>query len=202
ARAALLAGPGAAVLAVSWSQLAVLIGLSVVALLLEKKAQVGLTGSFSANGLPYALFSVPLVLLASWAIASLGRRGEQTLSLMVVTLSAALSISALVWLLGWGVQFVPRGLWRAWLQWGLYYLPPSWLALAAAVAGVRLVDLPLRWRGAAVAIALALIAYPLATVWIDRRLWTERHGEDAAESRAGYDAVAREDALYLQPKLL
>lgn len=197
ARAALLAGPGAAVLAVSWSQLAVLIGLSVVLLLVEQMARVGLTGSFNANGLPYALFSVPLVLLASWAMARLGRRADQTLSLMVVTLSAALSISALVWLLGWGLQFAPRGLWSAWLQWGLYYLPALWLALAAAVAGMRMVEIPLRWRGAAVAIALALIAYPLATVWIDRRLWIEANDDGAADN-----AIAREDAFYVQPKLL
>jgi hypothetical protein len=66
-RAAFFADPGAAGVAVSWSHLAVLIGLSVALLLAEQMAQVGLNGTFNANGLPYALFTVPLVLLTSWA---------------------------------------------------------------------------------------------------------------------------------------
>jgi len=200
-RAAFFADPGAAGPAVSWSQLAALIGLSVALLLAEQMVQVGLHGSFNANGLPYALFSVPLVLLTSWAVASLGGRAHQTLALMVVISSAALWISVLAWLSGWGVvQFAPRATWAAWLRWGLYYLAPVWLALAAAVAGARMVELPLRWRGAAVVIALAVIAYPLATIWVDRTLWSPDGSAD--ESRASYDAVVREQAYYLQPRLL
>ena len=188
-------------LAVSWSQLAALIGLSVVLLLAEQMVQAGLGGRFVASGLPYAVFGVPLVLLASWAVASLGRRSDQTLALMIVTLSAALWISALVWVMDWAVDD-PRSVWTAWLRWGLYYLPPFWLALVAAVAGARMIDLPLRWRGAAVVIALAVIALPMSTIWIDRRLWAEPRDEETAESRAAYNALAREDAFYQQPKLL
>ena len=200
-RATVFAAPRAGDLAVSWSQLAVLIGLSVVLLLTEQMAQVGLRGRFLVNGLPYALFDVPLVLLASWAVASLGRRADQTLALMIVTLSAALWISALVWLLDLAVDN-PRGVWASWLRWGLYYVPPCWLALVAAVAGARMIDLPLRWRGVAVVITLAVIAVPMSTIWIDRRLWAEQNDENAAESRAAYNALAREDAFYEQPKLL
>lgn len=200
-RATVFAAPRAEGLAVSWSQLAVLIGLSLILLLAEQMAEVGLRGRFVVSGLPYALFSVPLVLLTSWAVAALGRRPDQTLALMIVTLSAALWISALAWLLEWAVDD-PRSAWTAWLRWGLYYLPPAWLALVAAVAGARMIELPLRWRGAAVAIALALIAYPLSTIWIDRRLWVESHDEGTAESRAAYNAVAREDVFYQQPRLL
>src|SRR5260221_2217193 len=98
-RAAFFAAPRPEGAAVSWSQLAALIGLSVILLLAEQMIQVGWPGRFVASGLPYALFSVPLVLLASCAIASLGRRADQTLALMIVTLSAALWISAFVWLL-------------------------------------------------------------------------------------------------------
>ena len=200
-RAAFFAAPRPEGAVVSWSQLAALIGLSVILLLAEQMIQVGWPGRFAASGLPYALFSVPLVLLASWAIASLGRRADQTLALMIVTLSAALWIGAFDWLLGWPVEN-PRGIWTAWMRWGLYYLPPCWLALAAAVAGARMIDLPLRWRGAAVVIALAVIALPMSTIWIDRRLWVEPYDENAAESRAAYNTLAREDAFYEQPKLL
>jgi hypothetical protein len=198
-RATIFAAPRAEDLAVSWSQLAVLIGLSVVLLLAEQMAHVGLRGRFVVNGLPYALFDVPLVLFASWAVASLGRRADQTLALMIVTLSAALWISVLVWLLDLAVTDT-RGVWAAWLRWGLYYAPPCWLAMVAAVAGARMIDLPLRWRGVAVVIALAVIAVPMSTIWIDRRLWAEPY--DTAESRAAYNALAREDAFYEQPKLL
>jgi hypothetical protein len=202
-RAAFFARPGSDGFAVSWSQLAALIGLSIALLLAVQIVQIGLNGSFNPNGLPSALFSIPLVLLTAWAVTSLGGRADQTLALMLVILSAALWINALVWLLGWGVvQFGPRASWTAWLRWGLYYLAPLWLALAAAVAGMRMFELPLARRGVAVLAALAFIALPLSTVWLDRGLWTAPYDESAAESRALYDALAREDAYYLQPKLL
>ena len=201
ARAAFFAAPRADGPAVSWTQLAALIGLSVILLLAEQVIEVGLRGRFVAGGLPYALFSVPLVLLASWAVTSLGRRADQTLALMIVTSSAALWIGALGWLLEWSVDG-SRGIWMAWLRWGLYYLPPCWLALVAAVAGARMIDLPLRWRGVAVIIALAVIAVPMSTIWIDRRLWAEPYDENTAESGAAYNALARENAFYQQPKLL
>jgi hypothetical protein len=201
ARATFFAAPRADGPAVSWTQLAAFVGLSVVLLLAEQMIQAGLRGRFVAGGLPYALFSVPLVLLASWAVTSLGRRADQTLALMIVTLSAAVWIGALVWLLEWSVDG-SRGIWTAWLRWGLYYLPPVWVALVAAVAGARMIELPLRRRGVAVVIALAVIAVPMSTIWIDRRLWAEPYDENTAESGAGYNALAREDAFYLQPKLL
>jgi len=200
-RATVFADPRADGLAVSWSQLAVLIGLSVGLLLVEQVAHVGLHGRFVASGLPYALFAVPLVLLASWAVASLGGRPDQTLAIMIVSLSAALWISTFAWVLD-RLAYYPRGAATAWLRWGLYYLPPCWLALAAGVTGARMIDLQMRWRGVAVAIALAVIAVPMSTIWIDRRLWVEPYDENAAEARAAYNAVAREDAFYEQPKLL
>ena len=200
-RAAFFTAPRADGPAVSWTQLAALVGLSVILLLAEQMIQVGLRGRFVASGLPYALFSVPLVLLASWAVTSLARRADQTLALMIVTLSAALWINALVWLLEWSVD-EPRRTWMAWLRWGLYYLPSVWLALVAGVAGARMIGLPLRWRGVAVVITLAVIAVPMSTIWIDRRLWAEPYDENTAESGAAYNALARENAFYEQPKLL
>ena len=202
ARAACFAGWDPRVLAVSWSQLAALIGLSLALLLGEQMAQVGLPGRLTASGLPYALFSVSLVLVASWAVTSLGRRACATLALMIVTLSAALTIGAVTWLAEWGVQFATRNVWTAWIQWGLYYLPPLWLALVTAVAGIRIGGVPWRWRPFAVGIALALIAYPLSTIWIDRTLWAEAPDETAEQARRSFTSIASEDAFYRQSTLL
>ncbi|MEO8754086.1 MAG: C13 family peptidase [Casimicrobiaceae bacterium] len=201
ARAACFAGWGPRILAVSWSQLAALIGLSLALLLGEQMAQVGLHGRLNASGLPYALFDVPLVLVASWAVTSLGRRASATLALMIVTLGAGLAIGAVTWLAEWGVQFAARNVWTAWAQWGLYYLPPLWLALVTAVAGIRIGCVPWRWRPVAVGIALAVIAYPLSTIWIDRTLWAEAPDETAQAGRS-FISIASEDAFYQQSRLL
>ena len=90
-----------------------------------------------------------------------------------------------------------------WADWILFYLGPLWLAACIVVAASRM--LGLRWpkRIAAVPIALVVIAAPLLSADFSGSLWTAGRGErDDGITPASVAAVASEDVLYLQPKLL
>ena len=89
-----------------------------------------------------------------------------------------------------------------WAPWVLFYLGPVWLAACIVVAAARRLDLGRRGRIAAVPVALALVAWPLASADFGSSLWTKADTTQEAVDERLRDAAVREDVLYLQPKLL
>jgi hypothetical protein len=191
-------------LCATWTQLVALMLLSVALPLFTQVLVTGQAGQFTPSGLPGALFQVPVLLLAAWALARLAGRAEQTLAALVLMLAASVIIDTLFWV------FSLLALQLPWVD-ALYeqdvivqYGPPLWLALTAAVAGVRLLQMPARRRVPGFAAAALLIALPLGTAWPDRLLWGPPYGDDDTDAAAwnSYQSAASEETLYLQPKLL
>ncbi|MCC6198163.1 MAG: peptidase C13 [Burkholderiales bacterium] len=186
--------------AVDWTQAVLLTLLWVLATFAHDVAETGLAGELNLRALPATLSFVLVVIVAAWAMAAMAGRTAQTLALVVAILSAGpwidLSI-AVVELLAAGA---PRGR-QASLAWVTYYAHTGWLVACVGVAGARMLA-PSAARGVAMAaVGSVLVGFAVYGVDHSERLWTERI-DTAASARAGYDAVAAEDALYLQPRLL
>lgn len=188
----------------SWTQFSLLVLLSLASTLIWQIVVVGLPGRLSPWGIPDALVGIPLLLIVAWAMAALGGRSGDTLALVVAVLSSVLWLDlgiGLAWLV------VHNGTMRfisAWLEWILYYAGILWYVAVAVVAGARRFDLSVPRAGLATVIAIAVLGYPLVYSGYDRKLWTKDYDEEGprASRAADYDAVAREDILYREPKLL
>ena len=186
----------------SWSQLVALIALGVATTFLVEVAAVGQEGEFVIDGVPGALFHVPLALAAAWGLARVARRPEQTLGLVIALLALAIPIDAVDTLYQSVVQ---PGLesWQGRLGDAAPYIPHLWLVLAAGVAAARMFRMPLATRCIALLIAGAVLGLPLSTVLRDRTLWASPYDEDdPSGDRGQLAAIAAEDTFYLQPKLL
>lgn len=186
----------------SWSQFIALTALGIVLPVVEALLRVGSRGVFSEEGLPGALFHVPMMLFAAWCVACLAGRQRQTLALLTVLAAVQVAVEALYLLLfhaaGAAMDFLPR----EWRQ-AIYYLPPWWVALAFAGAAIRFLGPPASRRLAIVAAAGLLLGVPPSVVYHDRSLWIEAHDEEAGgDFERKYLSLVAEDAFYLQPRLL
>ncbi|MDS4012078.1 MAG: C13 family peptidase [Defluviicoccus sp.] len=186
----------------SWSQFIALTALGIVLPVAEALLRVGTRGVFSAEGLPGALFHVPMMLFAAWCVACLAGRQRQTLALLTLLAAVQVAVEALYLLLfhasAAALDLLPRD-WRE----AIYYLPPWWLALAFAGAAIRFLKPPAGRRLAVVAAAGLLLAVPPSVVYHDRSLWIEAHDEEAgSDFERKYLSLVAEEAFYLQPRLL
>lgn len=184
----------------SWHQCIALFGLSLLLQLLWDLISVGRAGELALNAAPGALFMLPILLLAAWALASLARQSEQTLLLLMVFIALTLPID-LCYLLANRLldrplinQSVPN--WGALCSWVQIF----WLALAAGVASVRLLQ-PERHRLLLPLVAILVIAGPLSQVYVDRSLWV-RPLEEPQQLSAALPLLDTEEIFYLQPRLL
>jgi hypothetical protein len=167
-------------------------------------AAVGTGGTLMLFGLTGVLFYVPILLAAAVAIAWMAGRPHEALRL--ATAFAALSLpiiavelSVLLLAVQSLMKLAPssRVTWILW-QWAV----PGWLALASAVAALRLVG-PMRGRAGAAALAVSLVvALSLALVYRERTLWAKPYDENATDVQRQFMAAATEDAIYQQPRLL
>ena len=186
----------------SWSQFIALTALGIVLPVVEALLRVGPDGVFSEEGLPGALFHVPMMLFAAWGVACLARRQRQTLALLTLLAAVQVAVEALYLLLfhavGAATDFLPRE-WRE----AIDYLPPWWVALAFAGAAIRFLGLPAGRSLAVVAVAGLLLGLPASVVYHDRSLWIEAHDEEASgDFERKHLSLVAEDAFYLQPRLL
>ncbi|HSC96014.1 MAG TPA: C13 family peptidase [Burkholderiales bacterium] len=167
-------------------------------------AAVGTGGTLMLFGLTGVLFYVPILLAAAVAIAWMAGRPHEALRL--ATAFAALSLpiiavelSVLLFAVQSLMKLAPssRVAWILW-QWAV----PAWLALASAVAALRLVG-PMRGRAGAAALAVSLVvALSLALIYRERTLWAKPYDENATDAQRQFMAAATEDAIYQQPRLL
>lgn len=201
-RYSLFRAPGSVAAPASWSQLVILVGLGVVLHSLLDLAKVAGAASFSSYALPYALFHVPVMLLAAWAAALLAGRSERTLVLLVAFVALSIPIEML-WLtlnmlFGERLAGLPVS-----LKWFWFYAPFAWIAMAAAVAAIRSEGVDRRRWAPIIFVVSLILVWPLAQNQYGTALWHEAYDEDAeAERQKKQLGVASEDALYLQPKLL
>jgi hypothetical protein len=187
---------------VSWGQFGMLFALAIVSTVFWSLVATGWPARFNYWALPYAVFFLPLIVLASLAIAGIARRTDDALGLLVAVLAADLWIEAFLALsylasASTGVRSVVQ-----WTPWVLFYLGPVWLAACIVVAAARRLDLSWPGRIAAVPVALAIVAWPLASADFGSSLWTKADTTHEAVDEHLRDAAVREDVLYLQPKLL
>jgi len=187
---------------VSWTQFVLLCLLELAATLVGQMVYVGLPGQLTLWGLPDALFGIPLLLLAAWAIAALARRPEETLSLAIAVVSAVFWLDLVLIVAAWGARDAAPRMIAPWLSWIVYYAGILWYLACLLTAGARMFGLSWPRRLASAAIAIAVIGYPAISGNHERTLWTKAYEEEAAPKRAAYDAAASEEVLYQQPKLL
>lgn len=203
ARAACLRRVDGGRLCVTWSQVTALMLVSLLLPLLVQVAVSGSSGELTPAGLPGALFQVPVLLLAAWAVARLAGRADQVPALLVLMLATSVDIDVVFWIFSLSALKLPAVDTLYQRDDLVRYGPPLWLGLAAGLAATRLLPLPGVRRFTAWALAAALIAVPLGTAWPDRLLWGPPYDDDTDTAAWDtYQTAASEDMLYREPELL
>ncbi len=188
----------------TWSQLMLVTGLNLLVQFLSDLFKTGSNGEFVAQGLPAALFILPVVLFAAWALGKWSAQPELSLLLATTFGAIAVPIDIAYHVSLWTAE---RGRLSPGaadiLLYAGFYVAMLWYSLAAGVAAARLLALPpTRWL-AAVPIALVVIGMPLALVYRDPTLWRPVADPVAdANYQRQRNTLLREDILYLQPALL
>ena len=189
-------------LRVSALQVAVLVALLPLPPFLDQFAQLGADGRFTSDGVPAALVIFPVGFVIAALMATLSRRRDLLLPLLIVYLATALVTDSIY-------LVVPYLSARAEAFYDRYNdtvgrVPIYWFAVVVATAWARLLAMT-RAQLRAVAFASALlIVIPLDAVWWGRTLWTEPPAADTASAAQlqRYNAPLQEDVLYRQPQLL
>jgi len=181
----------------SASHLIALVGINLVLSLLMNLLRVGVNGEFNMNYLPYTLFYLPLMIIASSWIAILESRDELRLVIPIALISAGIWIEPagdLIDLLlnnelSSGITFL--------FGMGHYYRLFAWWVLASFLI-VRRVGGPFRDRRPAL-VFLFVLALPL---WFVPKwgVWTESFQE--ADTNEDRQTIASEEIFYAQPALL
>ena len=187
----------------TWGQLGLLLVASIASSMVWGLVDTGWPARFNASGLPHAIFPLPLVILASLTIAIMARRPSDTLAMVVALFAAGLWIDAAAS----GARLVARNFGgpnvAPWMEWVVWWGVCLWYVACIAAAGLRRFELGWAKRFAAIMLAIGVVSALVVTTGYDSMLWTKVYDEDTARAdRANYDAAAREDILYLEPKLL
>jgi hypothetical protein len=182
----------------AWSTLVLLVLLGLALQFLSELLRVGPKGFFSSSGLPGAVFGVPVMMLAAWALAQMAGRPWKTLTLVVALTSLAMPIDVIDSLLRLSTS-AKQPSFPSYLS---LSIAPLWFAFASAVAAVRLLHVPRRqWLPAAL-LTWLLVYVPLTSIDHDSTLWWPRAEEGSAADERARLAPGNEDVFYLQPHLL
>lgn len=181
---------------------------AVLALLIPTGAGIiawGGGGRLDLEGIPQAVFMLPLALLAAAAVARILARHDAVPLVLLATLLAWVVIDGLV-VIAWSLlrEEIP-GAELARLEEVFFLLPLLWFALAiarfsaslATARSPRLALLPIA--------CVALLALPVAYLHPERSLWVKDWARDEnrpARAQALSRSAAGEDAFYRQPGLL
>jgi len=186
-------------------QLVALILIDVALTCLADLTAAGASGHFNLAGLPGALFYLPWLMLAAYAIA----RRERNSSLVLLLPVAVLAAGQYVTLAGTALQLAAQAGWIDVSERTGYYVyywgPYIWWLLTAGFAALYLAQrgLPARLLDAAIVVLLVFLPLWLIPRTSTDPLWTA--GPDAqadAQEDARWFAVASEDAFYAQPDIL
>jgi len=161
-------------------------------------ARIGPEGHISLYAFPRAIMHIPLMLLAGFWIACLGRRNELALTLSTACLATGIPIALLGELFDASVE-------SNWLSgtifspdFGGYYPFVIWWALAVLLAMFRMTGMPQLRRFAAMAVFVVTLLIPF---WNIQRgeLWTGDLDDSSASNTV---EPGSEEAIYSQPMLL
>lgn len=190
-------GPVGSVGQVAWLAI-----LDLLAAVVSQAALAGFAGSFNWSGVGGALLPAVLFLVASSAICALAGRSRVALALAVGMLAAALWMGIVLTLVTSALADVRwQGAW-GYVPWLVWYGGLAWVVAAFAVAASRLLPLSLPGRLAAVAIAGAVVVWPLIETASDRYVWVRAPDPEAYRRQAAVTAAAGEALLYSQPAVL
>ena len=177
-----------------WGAILALLAAAVLIPQVEPLWSLGLAGHLDLHALPGSMVHVSLILVAAIAAALvLGRAPDAPRLFMAgLMVSATLDVFALALDLAAGEELAQS---RSQLGW----FAPTWLALAIGVHAARQAPPRIRRLGAVV-VSVVLLAWPLASTWRDRTLWSEPYDPAHAAQRA--PGAASEAVFYRQPALL
>ena len=200
ARVAVFMRPRADRLTASWAQA---LTFAVVAALIPTAidvARIGVGGQFAQSSLPEFAFGFAVVTATAVALALIGRATDDLARLAVLLFGVALVIDAAVLAVYYIAYFVHPQIRRLPAIGYLYYrLPAAWLALAALLAAVRLLEIPPARRVAALVVCTLFMGLPLSA-YHERSLWIpadndENQGDASRGSPAGEETLYGEAAL-------
>ena len=200
-RTALLLPTKRADVVASWGQFGVLMALAIVSTASWSLVATGFPARFNYWAVPYAVFFLPLVILASLGIAGMARRTEEVLWILVPVLAAELWIEGVLTLLELALASMPLRSVVQWAPWVAFYAGPVWLATCIDVTAARQLNLAWSRRAMVAPVAFVVVAWPLLSADFASSLWIKADTRQAVDERLR-DAAVREDVLYLQPKLL
>lgn len=192
---------------VSWGQVVSFTLLSMAAPVAWSLVALGGDGYWNWTSLPDATFHVPVLLFAAVLVGHTLLRLEKTLALLQAFLMIAFAIDLIYYALFFAFYRLPDGIDARLAFPVVYYGCAIWMALACAVAAMRLVGANI--TGAAVNSRLApllisglCIALPLSTINRDRSLWEEDYRQEKAAAPVVRNDITSEDNFYRQPILL
>ena len=181
-----------------WGKILALAAATIVLPVLVSFGVLGMKGEWSWEPLPSVVFHLPLVLAASIASAYAVRRPEAVQRFLYAGMLVAVFVDVIVAIAF--VAFIQHSRDRD-VYWLLGFVPPVWLALAMAAYAGRAIAPGVR-RLAVIAGCAFFVALPLATLHRDRTFWHALPDPGEAEARKARLAVAREEVLYAQPRIL
>ena len=187
---------------VSWWQVVCFTLLSMAAPVVWALVAVGGVGTWNYFALPGALFHVPVMLFAAILIAHAMSRLEETQALLQAFLMIAFAIDLVYYALFFAFYRLPEGIDASAGYPVIYYGCALWVALACAVAAMRLTGATVNTRLAPLLIGGLFIALPLSTVHRDRSLWEQDVTREKSATPAARTDITDEDNFYRQPVLL
>ncbi len=180
---------------VSVEQLLALVIVNLILAMFLDFAAVDMSGDFNYHYLPNALFYLPLMMLLAYCIARFESRRELALTIPIALASASFPIEMVGSLIG----MITGDNWLRYLKilYGeRYYHLFAWWGLSSFVAVVRLARPVQRPK----LVKLTFLVVLILPLWFIPRwdLWTAPYDGD----EKSYNAVAKEEVFYAQPKLL
>ena len=184
----------------SWGQLLALLALGLGLAFATEVLYVGVEGYVYLGALPDYLFIAPTILCA-WLLAGLGTRRNASLMLLALVAIDPIMIVATGANLLASHHLEDVG-YSHWLM-QVYYGVLTWYTLAAAVAAIRLLQIPSSRFPAALLVTIITLLLPLIYVDRDDWLWyPHQTSDESAAFMKHYHALTNEEAFYAQPALL
>ncbi len=190
---------------VSVEQLAAQVALDVVLSFLSDFLAVGVHGRFNAFGIPGAIFYVPCMLLAGYAVGRVARAPGLAVKLCIAWIAASQYVSLISLILSATAMSDRIDLSHRAFALVYEWAPFAWWLTILALSTLRITrrEFPARLVGLAIAGALVVVPSWYLPRSAIGPLWTERYDDEAdARQLARYGAIASEQALYAQPRLL
>ncbi len=192
---------------VSWGQVVSFTLLSMAAPVAWSLVALRGDGYWNWTSLPDATFHVPVLLFAAVLVGHALLRVEKTLALLQAFLMIAFAIDLIYYTLFFAFYRLPDGIDASPAFAVAYYGCAIWLALACAVAAMRLTSANITGMTATTRLVLLLIsglciALPLSTINRDRSLWEKDYRQEKEVAPVARNDISSEDNFYRQPILL